>query len=66
MRENKEQSSDSWSAMDATELLVNPSPRMMPATGLPSWRSSAGSHGTSVNPRDPAEMLLGCHLHDFC
>ena len=34
---------------------------MMPATGLPSWRSSAARHGTSVNSHDPAERLLGRH-----
>lgn len=66
MRENKERSSDSWSATAATELPVDPSPRMMPATGLLSWRSSAGGHGTSANSRDPAERLLGRHPRDFC
>jgi hypothetical protein len=66
MREDKERSSDSWSATTATELPVDPSPRMMPATGLPSWRSSADRRGTSVNSRDPAERLLGRHPRDFC
>ena len=59
MRENKERSSDSWSATAAAELPVDPSPRMMPATGLLSWRSSAGRHGTSVNSRDPGGEAVG-------
>lgn len=66
MRENKERSSDSWSATAATELPVDPSPRTMPATGLLSWRSSGGGHSTSANSRDPAERLLGRHRRDFC
>lgn len=61
MRESKERSSDSWPVTAATELPVDPSPRMMPATGLPSWCSSAGRRGTSVNSHDPAERLLGRH-----
>lgn len=65
MRENKELSSDSWSATVVTELPVVPSPRIMSATGLLSWRSSAGGHGTSANSRDPAERLLSRHPHDF-
>lgn len=66
MRENKERSSDSWSATAATELQVDPSPRMMPATGLLSWRSSVGGHGTSANSRYSVERLLGRHPRDFC
>lgn len=66
MRENKERSSDSWCVTAATELPVDPSPRMMPATGLLSWRSSGGGHGKSANSRGPAERLLGRHPSDFC
>lgn len=66
MRENKERSSVSWSATAATELPVDPSPRMMPATGLLSWRASAGGHGTNANSRYPEERLLGSPSRDFC